>query len=1059
MTIGYRILHLSDFHWDMETAEDQKLIVEKFKTDLESIVNNRRIDIVVFSGDLVAKGQEPSSFKAASELLFESIQRSFGLSNSDIIICPGNHDVDRKLATEQTYTEAGLSATLKDSDTLNRHIDRYIANLGPDAANARLENYFSFIRPRFNQSASFTSNYVDCVMKKADFGEIGFALFNSAWRSTGAGDGERNQLLLAERVVDKAAEQLKACDLKIAVLHHPLDWLARWSEAAVRNLLLANFDLVLFGHVHETMPSLVANTLGECLFAQGGTLYLHRKYYNGYQMIDITESEGFNFDFHLRTWFDYPRRAFGPAENICAGGKKTYRIRSNLDAPKTLRIGELLAYQAATDEMADAHSKTLQLKNAATFDESFICPPLSEKTEEELLGLSPAIYKRSFIELDSLLKENGVVVFSGPRESGKTTIAWKVAKDVLRATDRPVRIPIIVNFSQIKKYDALDRLVRRHVSNLNLDLPSAKILHGHRCLFIVDNVSLADQEKMDRLKKLMNDNNIKHDWCVFLDRIELLSSKNIVEELGATRPPIFIQPFGRGEIRALVSKISSPIIGTDNVDTIVTLINDNNLPRNPYIVTLLSSVLANVAVDSIINEAALLDKMIDLLLNKQDPSNIIRSSTDFTGLNILLEQIAQWLSAEDSSLLENELVGRLAGYLTERGIQESASAVLRHFINVGILERVGDDVSFRYRSFESYFVARYAARNKDFAPKLLDDLAILKYAKEFALLCDLSRKDADLLSYLEIIISELQPAAFEQADGSGFLKADLKGSASEIVDELLENISGGPQSLSKIDETYDVQDRARAAIARKLREIAPLSNSKSEVGEDKKRLSDLMRLTGYIEAWRCWGRAITSLDFVQISLRKPSFVELLKHWTRFASIASEAGYDFVQSLVADAKKEGKPLPDSIVHRLEYLTRVQFPLNAAQAAFANIGASSVYQVLIESFDELDLHAPETMGAVCMLIHHRPPGWIERVMKYIDVNIQKSGNDIKRYFLLEALHQEYYFRYLNPAQLGAVEAIIAELLSRAGFVDARTKDILNRIERNRPRIELLTREMRR
>jgi hypothetical protein len=96
---------------------------------------------------------------------------------------------------------------------------------------------------------------------------------------------------------------------------------------------------------------------------------------------------------------------------------------------------------------------------------------------------------------------------------------------------------------------------------------------------------------------------------------------------------------------------------------------------------------------------------------------------------------------------------------------------------------------------------------------------------------------------------------------------------------------------------------------------------------------------------------------------------------------------------------------------------------------------------------------------MLIRHRPPGWSDRVEKYIDANIQTQPRGIKRYFLLEALYQEYYFRYLNAAEIGAVEYLIAVLLSRAGFANGKTKIILGRIEKNRSRVELLTRDMRR
>jgi DNA polymerase III delta prime subunit len=665
---------------------------------------------------------------------------------------------------------------------------------------------------------SLASNYVDCVVKDTKIGTVGFAILNTAWRSTGVGESERNQLLLAERVVDISAEHLKACDIKIAVLHHPLDWLARWSEAAVRPPLLTNFDLILFGHVHEIMPTVISNAIGECLFAQGGTLYLDRKYYNGYQLIDITQQQGLTFDFHLRTWFDQPRRQFGPAENICAGGKKTFHIRAITETSQRLQTADLLAIQNAVDNLADAHLQTLQIKSGITFDDSFTCPPLSEKTHEELLQYSPTDYKAQLIILENVLAANGILVFSGPRESGKTTIAWKIAKQVLQTTSGPIRIPILVDFSLVRKYDALDRLVRRHLASLNVDFSAATVLAGYRCMFIIDNVSLADGPKVERLKHLVKDSGDKHDWCIFLDQIELLSSKTLIEEFKASRPPIFIQPFGRSEIRALVRKISpSPDESLDNTEAVIALINDNNLPRNPYIVTLLSSVLSKAALDAVINEATLLDKMIDLLLNKGAPENVIRSSTDFTGLNILLEQIAQWLTAENSYLPENQLLKQLAEYLTDRGIQESASDLLQHFITAGILERIGDDISFRYRSFEAYFLARYAARNKDFAPRLLDDLAIVRYAKEFSLLCDLSRKDADLLSYLEIVILELRPSLYEGLDKDAFVHVELRTNSEHVIDELLDHISSGPRTITKIDEAQDIHDRARSALLVLLR--------------------------------------------------------------------------------------------------------------------------------------------------------------------------------------------------------------------------------------------------
>ncbi len=1056
MTIGCRILHLTDFHWDEKTANDQKIILSKLTGDIARAGKDRKIDVLVFSGDLVNAGAIDTSFAKAKAELLDKVRDTFSLSDDDILICPGNHDVDRQLAVSQRYVEPGLKIALKDVEALNKHVDSFLDKpIEEDEACFRQANYFRFARTHYNKNASLQSSYVDCVTKKTPFGHIGFALFNSAWRSTGAGPEEQHKMLLADRVVDKAAEQLKGCDFRIAVMHHPLDWLAPWNSRSVRTPLFLNFDLVLFGHVHEQMPTLEQNAIGECLFAQGGALYLHREYYNGYHLIDLISNDGVDVDFHLRTWFESPRRDFGAAENICHAGRCLFHLRAG-EQSKKLKIQDLLAIQAATDALATAHLKTLQLASDIGFDESFTCPPLSHKPHIELVRLKPEAYQSNLLELSSIIADDAVLVFCGAKESGKTTIAWKVAKEILSRAGTSVKIPIFVDFSILKKYDALDRIVRRHIAALNVEVPASLLLGNYRCVFIVDNVSIADPQKIERLKGLIAETKNRHDWCLFIDEVNLVTTKSILDEFGATKPPIYIQPFGRTEIRELVRKVS-PSKGEDAIDfanTIIKLMRDNDLPRNPYIVTVLSSVLANISIEAVINEATLLDKMIDLLLNKQDPSNLLRSSTDFAGQNIILEQIAFWLKGQDSFVPENDLLGRLADFLIDRGIQESAAALLSHFKRVGLLDRREDDICFRYRSLESYFLARYYARNKESVPELLENVAILKYGKEFSLLCDLSRKDADLLSYLEVIILELEPRIFGSVDKSAFLKVDVRGSAEAIVDKALDNISSGPQTLRRIDDMYDLSDRAAIAFAAKIKETPPDFSAQKPTEE---QVQTLVRFAGYVQAWQCWGRALTSLDFVQLTVRKPSFIKLLDHWARLASLASEIGHQVSDYSISESKKLGKAFSEDAAKLLDYLVRVYIPLYFAQSIFEHIGASSINQLVIEVFDELDLQAPEALGATCILIRHRPPGWSERVKRYLDAAI-KVGGDTINYFLLTALHFEYYFRYLSPADSSAMEGHIAHLLNRAGFRNEKTENILGRIEKNRPRIELLTRDLR-
>lgn len=1057
MSLPIRILHLTDFHWDAKHSKDQELIVRELKSDIRTITPDRKIDLVVFSGDLVNRGSSADDFASAKRALFDDLRDSFDLTDADFVICPGNHDVDREIAREQQYLEAGLKAELQNTNKLNEHIDRYISSrFAEDDSNRRLTHFNALTRSTYNLNAKSQSNYVDCVVRETRHGRVGIALFNTAWRSTGAGDVERYQLLLGERVVSKAADDLSECSIKIAVMHHPLDWLAPWDAKSSQIPLFINFDLVLFGHVHETMPTLTHNPIGECLLAQGGSLFAGREYYNGYQVIDISREDGLAIDVYMRSWFNAPRRGFGPAENICKGGQKQFRFAAGEPSSRKLQVTELLAVQAATDEMANNHLRTLQLRKTAAFDDSFTCPPLSYQTEDELRQLRPKAYKSSLIELSQFIDHRGTVVICGARESGKSTIALKIAKDILRSDGSSLRIPVYANFSTMKSYETLEKLARSHFNVLNLDISAKRVLSNHRCVFIVDNVSLADHQKIDRLHKLIKETNGIHDWIIFLDSFELLSRDKIEKEFGPVKP-VFIQPFGRTEIRELVTKISSaPSHANNEVDTIIKLMNDNELPRNPYIVTLLSSVIGNLSADAAINEATLLDKLIDRLLNKQDPTNIIRSSTDFAGLNIFLEQIAKWLSEENGVLSENDLLSRLAQYLSERGIQEPASSLLAVFTSVGLLERLGDELAFRYRSFEAYFLARHAARNKTFIPKLLEDVAILTHSKVFSLLCDLSRKDSDLLEYLEVVVLELHPPLFEKADKASFIQSALAGSFENILDDRLGDIEGGPASVSQIDETHDFQDRARSALAAQMqRNDDVLKND----GPDEERLKPLLRAAGYLEAWRVWGRAISSLDFVELSVRKPSLVRLLDHWARLATVISEAGFNFLTDIAKQAEKDGKQFSPKMQYHLEYIARVGMPLSSARQVFSHIGSSSIHQLLIETFDELDLNTSEALGAACMLIRQKPAGWAGRVKRFIDARVIRGNKGIVQYFMLEALYQEYYQHQLSTQEVREVEDLLAHLLSHAGFVNQRKAAILHRIETNRPKVELLTRDIRR
>lgn len=91
------------------------------------------------------------------------------------------------------------------------------------------------------------------------------------------------------------------CDFAIALVHHPLDWLAHFDKSSVEPLILGGFHLLCTGHMHETDPKFVVSTSGSCVISQSGSMYGGRKWYNGYQIIEVDLLSG-EFQFTLREY-------------------------------------------------------------------------------------------------------------------------------------------------------------------------------------------------------------------------------------------------------------------------------------------------------------------------------------------------------------------------------------------------------------------------------------------------------------------------------------------------------------------------------------------------------------------------------------------------------------------------------------------------------------------------------------------------------------------------------------------------------------------------------------
>jgi hypothetical protein len=72
---------------------------------------------------------------------------------------------------------------------------------------------------------------------------------NSAWLS--GSDDALGKLIIGERQIREALDKTKNPDFLLALVHHPLSWLAEFDASDARELLNSRCDFLLHGHVHS----------------------------------------------------------------------------------------------------------------------------------------------------------------------------------------------------------------------------------------------------------------------------------------------------------------------------------------------------------------------------------------------------------------------------------------------------------------------------------------------------------------------------------------------------------------------------------------------------------------------------------------------------------------------------------------------------------------------------------------------------------------------------------------------------------------------------------------
>ncbi len=445
------LLHLSDLHFGYDqdkTARAQRAgALDALVSELDGLEPTWRPEILVISGDLTWQGK-PAGYTELSEWLTTKLFPATDLTPANCIICPGNHDLDRK----KTIGLLKRTGDPEEADEVLRPESLEGAFARPFEAFVRFAESFGIPAPMLHGAPSYLAGV-------REFGGIQFVCINSAWFSRDS-KTDCGQLWLGLPQLQSMPlmnpRDYNTKPIAVAVLHHPPPCLAYHECNApgerpnTYGYLAQRSHVILSGHAHGAIEEPIRWYDRARLFL-GGAAYDNHEYRNNVSIFQINPSAR---TIARRAWEYDPRKPQWERKESDPYSLRIERRRRGTPDP-----AKYLAWLQERTQFIDLH----QLKVGP----GQVPPPAIDvlyirlmtaaralKGEESAAG--GAMERAEPAPLEQALGSRKLVIEGRPG-GGKTTfvrwIAWMLCRPAGPPPELPVRgFPLWIRISQLDQH-------------------------------------------------------------------------------------------------------------------------------------------------------------------------------------------------------------------------------------------------------------------------------------------------------------------------------------------------------------------------------------------------------------------------------------------------------------------------------------------------------------------------------------------------------------------------------------------------------------------------------
>lgn len=927
-----RILHLTDFHLNKRTLRDwNDFYKDSFLEKVKEFNEKSNIDLVVFTGDLIDKAGKDlegatNAFDLFEKNIIKPILETLELDISKFIICPGNHDIVR-LADDE-IDENGLRTTLISSEKIISFIENS-ENLNSFKRIERIKEYKQFEYKLYENTNVEKIQSVFSFSLKFKIGNktIGISSLNSSWRCYNENDF--GNILIGENQLNNNYKFVKDCEIKIALVHHQMDWLAEAEKRTINSHIHKNFDIILSGHVHEGASNMVTGFTGSCFqnvspsgLNQIRTDNIH--FVNGFTIIDYNESITCHY---LK--YNHDQKIFVDNTDIVDTGKKTF------PKPPTDSVINIENYREAVDNIIEDHyvemnnhfitgkknEKDVSVKSA------FICPPIDD-------GKSIYEEKVSETKFTDIINSNDNILLLGSQESGKKSLLYRIIVEFVDDYDIYNKIPVFIDFNEVKNKEFTT--IIKEYTRLSTDRVK-EILEKGKFVFLIDNLSYHESKdlgnQINKLHKLYKDfpkNRIIGTYEY--DGIGILPT----EIISCSKIPFSYQ-FVRGlktkEIKQIMRQwlpSEDVLKNEESLEKLVNTFSSYHLPNNALSVHLYLWCYENSS-EKPINQAVLMEIYVDLILEKLNKENIYRKTFDSKNKIQLIAMIAEEIIRKEDNLhvlSYLEFHNLIHEYLKKKvGFTYDEDIIINYLFERKIFTKtIKNEVKFSQVCFLHFFVAKRMQDNLEFKKFILDECRYFNYPKEIDYFTGLVRSDLETFNLMFNRFKKVfEPMEFilKSINPDDYFNVNLTERNKE-AEPLARNIE-----VAKIKENRPTDEKIEQQLDEQLNRI---SKTKKESKEIKKIDFDRMLLI------MC--NVLRNSEGIEdLELKKEAYNEIIKHNITYSILYTQ----LLIRYIIQHKKLPPNIPENI--SLDYLLQ-NLPYHIQQSLNAHLGTQKLEVVILD-----------------------------------------------------------------------------------------------------------------